>query len=244
MLTPHHLLDEESKNAVLAQCRMFGAFAKETRAAMAARLRPCAYKAGSIVCMKGDEADCLYIIADGNADVTVSSADGRVMLLGTFSRGDVFGELGLFDGAVRLADVSARTDLQLYKLSASDFELLLTQCRVSELRGLLSYVCDLLRRVTNNLEDTTFMDAGARIAHKIRQLYLSDHKYKSTGATGSITLKISQKDLGQMAGLSREATNKALSDIEARGLIKKHYRKITVTDIAAFEAVYGDHCEC
>lgn len=222
--------NHEEQKLLLENSRLFGAFSPAVVAAALPLLTPCRFEADSMICMKGDDSDSLYLIAEGEAEVTVSSSDGRIILLGILSRGDVFGEVGLLDKGSRTANVTAKTALKAFRLSNSDFTKITKLFTVDEWMALTSYICFLFRGVTNNLEEAAFLDAGIRIARKIRTLYLqSDEK-----DAPSFSLGLSQETLGRMAGLSREATNKALSEIEGKGLIERKYKRIDIPDIAKF----------
>ncbi len=215
---------------LLMKSRLFKNFSPEVIMAMTPFFTPCRFNSDNMICMKGDPSDYLYLICEGEVEVTVSSRDGKIIVLETLSRGDVFGEVGLLDKGPRTADVTARTDISLYRLEADDFETLTQSFSPGELKAITSYACYLFRRVTNSLEETAFMDADIRIARKIRELY--EHSENKNG--NSFRLNISQENLGRMAGLSREATNKALSHLEEKGLIQHKYKRVSVPNVKNF----------
>lgn len=220
--------EHQSKKTLLENSRLFGSFADSIIEAAIPMLVPCRFEDGQLVCLKGDDSDSLYLIVSGDAEVSVSSHDGKIILLGTLSRGDVFGEVGLVDGDVRTANVVASSDLELYRITSTSFKELTLMFGVNEWMALSSYICFLFRRVTNSLEEALFLDASVRVARKIMAL---QQKEKDQGQT-NFQVAISQEHLGRMAGLSREATNKALSRLEDMGLISREYKKIVVPDIA------------
>lgn len=227
-----------ARRALLENSRLFRGFSPAVLDAVEPLLMPCRFGAGALVCLKGDESDCLYLVGDGELEVSVSSSDGKVILLGALGPGDVVGEVGLLDGEARTANVSARTDALLYRLSSADFATLMKSFGVAELTALTSYICLLFRRVTNALEETVFLDAGVRIARKILELH--DKSAPEDRDGDGFKIAISQENLGRMAGLSREATNKALSRLESAGLIRHQYRRIIVPDIKRFTAMVED----
>lgn len=222
--------------ALLGKSRLFRGFAPEVIDAITPLLTECRFSADSLICLKGDESDCLYIIREGEVEVSVSSSDGKIILLGVLSEGDVFGEVGLLDRGPRTANITVKTDVAFYRLDARDFDKVTGLFGAEEWRALTSYVCVLFRNVTNNLEETVFLDASIRVARRIRGLYEKD----GDKAANSFTVSISQENLGRMAGLSREATNKALSRLEDKGLIEREYKSITIPDIGKFLASLED----
>jgi len=230
------MTDHAELRNLLAKSRLFQTFAPSVVDAIMPLLTECHFPADSLICLKGDESDSVYIIRDGKAEVSVSSSDGKVIILGILSEGDVFGEVGLLDGGPRTANVTAKTDVSFYRLDSKDFEKVTSLFGKPEWMALTSYVCFLFRNVTNNLEETVFLDASIRVACKILGLYEKDGDKDSN----NFKVSISQENLGRMAGLSREATNKALSRLEDMGLIEREYKSIIVPDIKNFIANIED----
>lgn len=230
------MTDIDNQKKLLQSSRFFNRFSQEVLDALAPRLTECRFEAGRIICLKGDVSDCLYFIDTGEVEVSISSVEGKVIVLGSLSSGDVVGEIGLLDGQGRTANIIAISDVILYRLDRDDFDALLTRFGTAEFLALTSYICALFRRVTNNLEEATFHDASIRIAFKIQELLKHSEDKNDTRAF----IKISQENLGRMAGLSREATNKALSRLEEIGLIARGYRGFEVPDIKKFrEMIQG-----
>ena len=223
-------IDDALKNSVL-----FKDFSANVLSALRGKLSACDFKKGNVICLKGDDSDCLYVLTKGELEITVSSLEGKVITLGILSAGDVVGEIGLLDRGPRTANVIAKTDATLYKLSRDDFDSLLTLFGPQELKALTSYICNLFRRATNSLEETAFMDADTRVVRKIYELYSESGEETKD----SFTLSVSQVELGRMCGLSREAANKALSHLENKELLKREYKKIIIPDIERLKAVAG-----
>jgi CRP/FNR family cyclic AMP-dependent transcriptional regulator len=216
---------------LLENSRLFKGFSNKIIDAILPLLTTCHFSADNVICLKGDISDCLYIIDEGEVEVSISSSEGKIVLLGTLSKGDVFGEVGLLDKKSRTANVNAKSDTSLYRLSSSGFDKVAKLFGIEEFTALNSYICFLFRRATNNLEEAVFMDASVRIARKIQELYEKSGNKKE----GVFQVTISQENLGRMAGLSREATNKALSRLEETGLIERQYKHITVPNIKKFQ---------
>ncbi|GEM_PF-1961755 len=229
--------NEDECRELLKNSRLFGSFAPKVIDAIIPLLTLSRFEPDNLVCLKGDESDCLYIVREGEVEISVSSSDGKIILLGLLSRGDVFGEVGLLDGESRTANVTARTAVSLYRLGSADFEKITRLFGVDEFMALTSYICFLFRGVTNNLEATMFLDASIRVAKKIQGLY---DKGAGEKEGNGFSVTISQEDLGRMAGLSREATNKALSRLEEKSLISHKYKKITVPDAVKFAKALAD----
>lgn len=229
--------DDAEKRTLLENSRLFKSFGPEAIDSILPILIPCSFDGDTLICLKGDESDCLFVIREGTVEVTVSSSDGKIILLGVLGPGDVFGEVGLIDKESRTANVTAINNVKLYRLNSSDFDNVTKTFGVDEWMALTSYICFLFRGVTNNLEETVFLDGSLRIAKKIQNLY---KKNEGDADGNAFSIAISQENLGRMAGLSREATNKALSQLESQGLIERQYKRITVPDVKKFVAVLED----
>lgn len=220
-------------HALVAQSPLFRCFSQEIIAAMVPLFKPCHFDADSVICPKGGESDCMYIIHEGQAEISLSSRDGKIIVLGTLGPGEVFGEIGLLDRGERTASVDALTDLSLYRLSAADFEKLSQSFSLNEWIAITRYICGLFRTVASNLEDTVFLDTDERILRRLLDLY---EKSADKPADGSYEAHISQENLGRMTNLSREATNKALSRLSKLGLIERRYKHIFIPDISRIRA--------
>ncbi len=219
---------DKQKLPLLENSPFFRNFDRKALEALLPLLHEERFDADQPICFKGDESESVYLIRDGQATVSVSSKDGKIIVLGTLSRGDVFGEVGLFDNQPRTADVTAKTDIMLYRLNSKDFEKLAAMFSLKEWKSMTTYVCERFRGAINNLEETAFLDTGVRVLKKILEL----HEKSPEKDRNTFKLTISQEQLGRMVGLSREATNKILSRLAAIGMIERKYKNILVPDIA------------
>ena len=217
---------EKQKRDLLGSSGFFKGFDDSILQKIMPLLVPCHFEAGNVICLKGDESDSLYLVAEGELEISVSSKDGKIVVLGTLARGDVFGEVGLLDKGSRTANIGAKTDVALFRLGSQHFNDVAKMFGLKEWMVVNNYICQLFRRVTNNLEETVFLDTGVRLLRKIMQICDKSH----AGETGMIRLDISQENLGRMVGLSREATNRTLSRLAAIGLIERKYKSIIVPD--------------
>lgn len=220
----------KQKRALLEGSSFFKGFSAPLIEAIVPALKECSFDSESAIVYKGDVSDSLYLIREGEVEISVSSKDGKIIVLGTLGKGDVFGEIGLLDHGSRTANVSARTDVTLYRLNTQDFNEIAKQFGLKEWAAITAYICKLFRSVTNNLEETSFLDTGIRVSKKILELYEKAPAQERQGA--GFNMNISQEVLGRMVGLSREATNKTLARLEDEGLIEKKYKNILVPDVS------------
>lgn len=221
--------NEQKKRLLIQKSGFFKNFDKGIIDGIIPLMSESRFKRDNMICAKGDDSDCLYIINEGQVEISVSSKDGRIIVLGIMSAGDVFGEIGLLDKGSRTADVTAKSDVSLFQLSGRDFAKMAEKFSLKEWASVTSYVCALFRHVTNNLQEATFLDTDVRVLRKLLDIY--EKSPEAQKGNGAFELNISQELLGRMVGLSREATNKTLSRLDETGLIEKKYKLIVVPDI-------------
>lgn len=158
---------------------------------------------GTTIFAKGDAGTRLIAVLSGRVKITVPSPDGREAVLNVIHEGEIFGEIALFDGGPRTGAAIALTDCELLVIERRDF-LPLMYKRPEVALKLIEVLCARLRRSSEQLEDIMFLDLKTRVAKLV--LRLADE------AKGPLPRKISvtQQEMSQMIGLSRESINKQL----------------------------------
>lgn len=157
----------------------------------------------------GDPGDALFIIERGEVEISVHSLDGRKLVLDVMGPGEVFGEIALFGGN-RTAAAAALTDCTLRRIRRTD---VMTAVRRDPELALdfIEVLCGRLRALSGKLEERSFLPVPVRLANRL--VYL-DRKF---GAGGP--LAISQADLAELVGATREAVAKTLAIWRTRGWI-------------------------
>ncbi len=170
----------------------------------------------AVLFRKGDPGDALYGVMAGRLRIHANASDGRDALLNIMGPGDIFGEIALIDGLPRTADATAIDRVELMVLRRAEFLDLLR--RENELGlHLLQLTCRRLRWLADMVEDATFLSAPARLAKRL--LHLAEQNGETSEAGIRINLRLSQRALGELAGLSRETTNKHLRNWSRLGWI-------------------------
>jgi CRP/FNR family cyclic AMP-dependent transcriptional regulator len=159
---------------------------------------------GSLIFSKEDPGAALIGVVSGMVKISVPSADGREAVLNIINAGEIFGEMALLDGCPRSADAMAMSDCELVFIDRRDFiNLLQSQPDVGI--KVIEFLCARLRRTSEQVHDVMFLNAPARLAKALLQLagkrQNSDAEHKA---------KITQREISQIIGLSREMTNKQL----------------------------------
>jgi len=185
-------------------------------------------KKGQTLFRKGDEGSSLYIIKQGTIKIVLPSRLGDEVIVTMFSEGDFFGEMALFDGKPRSADALAMEPSKIYILSRNDF-LLFLQSNINAMKSILSQLANRLRNTDDFLESTCFLSVSARLAKKL--LDLAESYGQKDGDRVYIDLNLTQKELGDMIGSTRESINKELKILRDKRLITMQENKIQIIDI-------------
>ena len=185
-------------------------------------------KKGQTLFRKGDEGSSLYIIKQGTIKIVLPSRLGDEVIVTIFSEGDFFGEMALFDGKPRSADALAMESTKIYILSRKDF-LLFLHSNINAMESILSQLTKRLRDTDDFLEGTCFLNVSARLAKKL--LDLAGSYGRQDADSVYIDLDLTQKELGDMIGSTRESINKELKILRDKGLITNQENKIQIIDM-------------
>jgi CRP/FNR family cyclic AMP-dependent transcriptional regulator len=205
-----------STHKLLAGISLFKNLAQEDLADLATLLREQKFKKGDVLFRKGSEGDVLYIIKEGAIKIVLPSRLGDERIVAIFSTGDFFGEMALLDGMPRSADAVAIKPSKLLFLDRSVFLQFLKKSDAAIEKILLSLSLR-LRKTDDLLEDTSFLNIPARLAKKL--LEIGETLGTKDGETLKINLKLSQQELADMVGATRESINKELRVLREKGLV-------------------------
>ncbi|NLT55049.1 MAG: Crp/Fnr family transcriptional regulator [Actinomycetales bacterium] len=176
---------------------------------------------------EGDPGDRLYVIIDGKVKLGRASGDGRENLLAVLGPGEMFGELSLFDPGPRNATATAVADTVLIGLGNEDLTPWLSG-RPDVSRQLLRALARRLRRTNENLADLVFSDVPGRVAKAL--LDLSERFGRPAEDGLRVAHDLTQEELAQLVGASRETVNKALADFASRSWLRLEARAVVLLD--------------
>ncbi len=185
---------------------------------------------GRVLFRKGDAGDRLYVVLSGRISIGTTSEAGKEVVFNVLGRGEVFGEIALLDGKARTADATAMAESHLLVLDRADFMPFLERHPEVAAR-LIAVLCERVRWVSESYEDALFMELPARLAKRLLVLAQS-HGEPGEGKTTRIEFPLSQQELANMAGVSREAVNKLLRAWQSEGLIAQDKHHVTILDPA------------
>ena len=215
-------------NEVLRKAPLFEALDEEGTTALRSSVNEVRLGRGQTLFNEGDEGDRLYVILSGKVKLTRTAVDGRENLLGVLGPSEMFGELSLFDPRPRTASAVAVTDSVLAGLGHDDLRPFLSSRPQVGLQ-LLKSLAARLRRTNDVMADLVFTDVPGRVAKAL--LELAD-KFGKEGDDGlHVHHDLTQEELAQLVGASRETVNKALADFASRGWIRLEARAVLIVDV-------------
>jgi CRP-like cAMP-binding protein len=213
---------------IVRQAPLFAALDDEAAEALKSTMAKVEIRRGEVLFHEGDPGDRLYVIVEGKVKLGRTSGDGRENLLAILGPGEMFGELSLFDPGPRNATATAVADTVLIGLGNEDLVSWLTG-RPEVARQLLSALARRLRRTNEALADLVFADVPGRVAKALLDL---SERFGTPSDDGlHVSHDLTQEELAQLVGASRETVNKALADFAARNWLRLEARAVVLIDI-------------
>lgn len=195
------------------------------------------YPRGQTIFSRGDAGQSLLAVVKGRVRISNQGLDGRAVVFDFVDAGEIFGEIALLDGEGRSADATAAEDTELLVLERRDLLPLLERDPKLCLQ-LLTVLCGRLRRTTEQVEDLLFLVRPARLAKVLIRL-AGEYGTKVEGGI-SIDLELSQRELGDLTGMTRESMNRQLTEWRRDGLVDLAGGHVIVRRMAALERLVND----
>jgi CRP-like cAMP-binding protein len=223
-------------DSVLKNIPMFADLRDEILEKIFSLMQKRLYKRNNMILMEEDAGDTLFILNQGSVKITRLSDDGREVILSILGDGDFFGEMSIFDGESRSANVIALEDSEVFVLKRGDFlDLLEKHPKIAI--ALLQELAIRLRRSDQQIEGLSLSDAESRIAMSIIRL-AEDLGVIKLGQVIIDNLPF-QQDVANMAGTSRETVSRMLKLLERKGWIKRKGRQLIITNYDEFVKEFG-----
>ncbi|MBS0419648.1 MAG: Crp/Fnr family transcriptional regulator [Proteobacteria bacterium] len=217
---------------VIERDNLFRGLSKTTVERIAALGRRRVYEQGAVIFMRGDPGDSLCGVVSGRVRISASRPGGKEVFLNIIGPGDSFGEIALLDGMPRTATATAMTRTELSILQREPFlRLLDSEPRLA--RHLIKLLCSRVRWTAQATEDSALLSVPARIAKRL--LSLADLHGRATAA--GIKVSLSQEELGQFLGVSRQIVNQHLQSWKSSGWLELGRGNVIVRDSPALETL-------
>ena len=182
----------------------------------------------------GDPGDSMMIVLAGTLKVCVDASSGREVVLDYLGPGEIIGEIAVFDGKPRTANVIATDAAELVVIQRRVVLPFLEKHPAASLR-IIEMLCDKLRRTNAIVQDSTAVSKAPRLALGILRL-LDEHGVRNDDGV-SIGFRISQTELGNYVNISRENVNRQLREWEESGIVDVGRSSISILDETALRKI-------
>lgn len=188
-------------------------------------------KRGATILSKGDTGNSLIAVISGTVKISSSSADGRSAILNLIGPGEIFGEVAVLDGRGRTADATANTNCEIFLIDRRDF-LPFVRSQPALAMKLIELLCARVRWTSDQVEEVILQNLPGRLASALIRL-TEKHKLEPGGRTIAIT----QQEISEMVGMTRESINKQLRAWVSRNWVRLEHGAIVVLDPEALRAL-------
>jgi len=206
--------------ALLAGVELFRDLSPDDLEQLAQRATTRALQRNDVLFYEGDDADALYVVEDGRIAIANRSPDGRESVVALMERGDLLGEMGLFERRGRSAEARA---LETSTVAEVPFDVVreMLEGRPELLWGVVELLARRIRNTDEALADSVFLDVTGRTAKRLLEL--------ASGAD-EFQLPITQEELAGMVGASRERVNKAIASFIRLGWLDQRDRRYRIVN--------------
>ena len=220
----------ETARRSLGECILFRGLNPDERKGLVAQARIRNFSAGDTIFLMGSSGDSMMAVLEGTVRISVPSMEGREIVLAILQPGELLGEIALLDGKERTVDARAMTDCSLAILERRAVVAFLEQ-HSSGMLSLIEVLCGRLRQSDQRIAEMVFLDLPARLAKTLLRM--------SSVASGRATTRIqlSQRELGNIVGSSRESINKCLREWQRTGIVRIDDNKIIIIKRALLKAL-------
>src|SRR5688572_17927630 len=217
---------------IIARNSLFRALPEQTIAQITALASRRSYKPDAVVFMRGDPGDALYGVVTGRVRISASGSGGKEVFLNIMEPGDAFGEIALLDGQPRTAAATTLAPTELMVIQRHHF-IALVQKEPKLAVHLIELLCKRVRWTSQAMEDSSLLDAPARLAKRLLSLASTHGRATAAGPQ----LRISQEQLAQFLGLSRQIVNKHLQTWKRKNWIALGRGSVTIANERALRSV-------
>jgi len=220
-----------SKLAVLRKHPIFSDLGPDALDQLCRYAKHSTLKRGTTIVSKGDPGNSLIAVVSGTVKISVSSPDGRSAILNLIGPGEIFGEVAVLDGAARTADATANTNCEIFIIDRREF-IPFVRSQPALAMKFIELLCTRLRWTSDQVEEVILRDLPGRLASALLRL-TEKHKL----APGGRTIAITQQEISEMVGMTRESINKQLRVWAARNWVRLEHGAIVVLNAEPLQAL-------
>ena len=216
------------EDSIIARIPLFERMSPEEREELRGMMSQTTLRRGEVLFNEGDSGDRLYILLTGKVKLGHTSVDGRENLLAVLGPGEIVGELTLFDPGPRSATATAVATTELLALEHNQL-MGFIDSHPTLAKDMLRALAVRLRLTNTALADLVFSDVPGRVAKAL--LELAERFGAPTEDGIHVPHDLTQEELAQLVGASRETINKSLAEFSSRGWIRLEGRAVTLIDV-------------
>ncbi|MBR1190443.1 Crp/Fnr family transcriptional regulator [Bradyrhizobium sp. AUGA SZCCT0160] len=185
-------------------------------------------KRGATIFAKGDPGNSLFAVISGTVKISISSPDGRNAILNLIGAGEIFGEIALLDGSVRSADATANTPCELFTIDRREF-IPFVRSQPGLAMKFIELLCTRIRWTSDQVEQVILQNLPGRLASALLRLTEKQPQGR--------TIAITQQEISEMVGMTRESINKQLRAWAARDWVRLEHGAIVVLKAEPLQAL-------
>jgi CRP-like cAMP-binding protein len=201
----------ERARMLLDKCVLFKALNEQERRDLAAHARSRTFAPNELIFHTGEPGSSMMGVMVGTVRISLPGSKGKNLILADLLAGEFFGEIALLDGNPRSASATALTKCELLVLERRDFLPFLERTPTACL-NIMQLFCKRLRRTDERMSEIAFFDLSARLARTLL-------RYPALGH-GPPKISLSQEELAEMVGGTRENVNRCLREWQRRGILQ------------------------
>lgn len=216
---------------LLEKCPLFALLDDAGRGELISRAWSRSVSAGQPICHVGEPGSNMMAIVVGTVRISLPTVRGREIILADLPAGELFGEIAMLDGKPRSANATALANCELLVLERRDVLTVLEKYPAACLK-MMEILCGRIRRSDERMSDIAFFELPARLAKTLLN-------YPSQGH-GPTKLSLSQRELAEMSGGTRENVNRCMREWQRRGILKMKDRWTTIVRPDVLRSYVGE----
>jgi CRP-like cAMP-binding protein len=230
------VLSRREKRTLLARAPLFAGLSDDEMDVLFQVTCPHSLQAREELFHKGDHGTHVYLVIRGTLKALTTSDEGDDVVFSILGPGELVGEIGLLGSPSRTATVSAITESELLAIDRRDFLAFLNQHPEASIK-LLGVLATRLKRVSELVEDTLFLNLPVRLAKKLVH-YASIYGDETENGI-RINLRLSQEEWGDLVGATRESINKQMRQWVEAGILSLDGGYVLIEHPDALEKLAG-----
>jgi CRP-like cAMP-binding protein len=221
---------QDEAHRLLGKCILFRGLSPDERKGLVAQARIRNFATGETIFLMGASGDSMMAVLTGTVRISVPSPEGKEIVLAILQPGELLGEIALLDGKDRTADARAMSDCSLAILERRAV-LAFLEKHPSGCLGLIEVLCGRLRQTDQQIAEIVFLDLPTRLAKTMLRMATV-----ARGPSGT-RIGLSQRELGNLVGATRESINKCLREWQRNGIVRVEENEIVITKRLELQAL-------